>query len=179
MTKEQQQLLMDNMGVFNKCCSQYHIYDEDDKQEILLRLCKAMSHYDASKGMISTFMYKVIYTEKVHLWNKKQNKLENTAVSLNDVMWGSEDGDDLTFEDVIGEEDESYQLVEDREAYKQILEDYKKRYPDTWDRDIKVFEAILNRKDKLTIVKECHIPYTAISPTFVRVGQYFRKKVAI
>jgi len=178
MTQEQQNLLMDNINAFYKCCAEHNIYDEDDRQSILLKLCKAMQSYNPERGAITTFIYNVVYHEKIRLWRQNKDRLENTSISFEEVF-DVDDEEGCTLADFIGDDEMEYNWAEDRLAYKQILESYKKRFPKTWEKDIAVVKAITEGKQKIDIVKECHVPYCAISPAFLRVTKYFRNKVAI
>jgi RNA polymerase sporulation-specific sigma factor len=109
MTKQQQQLVEDNMNLVYFTIARYyprHIGDEDIIQIGMVGLCRAATSYDDSKGQFSTYAI-VKIRSAISYEFRKDNKRVKT-ISL-DGDRDAEHGDVYTLQELVaGDVDEGY-----------------------------------------------------------------------
>lgn len=108
LTKEQQKMIEDNIGLVYKFCQTKNIvssFEFDDAIQIAsIGLIKAILSYDKDKGGLSTYAYLCMHTEfLIALRNNKHRKL-GYMQSLNEpVNMSKEDSKNVYLEDLISD----------------------------------------------------------------------------
>lgn len=158
MTDAAKQLLEDNINVFYKYCVMYNIYDEDERQSYLERLCHALESFDPERGAVSTFMFKVLHNESIRRYNKSLKEID--TISLQSPAY--KEGDEvLTLESITGKYDHNIEAIVAADYWKYLQDWYRKKFPKCCDRDLEIFtERVLGdsteevaKKHKLSIYK--------------------------
>ena len=108
MTKQQQQLVEDNMNLVYFTIARYyprHKGDEDIIQIGMIGLCKAAMSYDESKGQFSTYATLKIRSTISYEFRKDSKRVK--AVSL-DAERDTDDGSMSIHNVLAGDENEGY-----------------------------------------------------------------------
>jgi RNA polymerase sporulation-specific sigma factor len=108
MTKQQQQLVEENMKLVHFVIKRYypwHIQDEDVIQIGMIGLCRAAEQWDAEKGAFSTYATYKIRGAINHEFRKCKKQIK--TISLDDMSYGNnEDGCLKDF--LVGDQDVDY-----------------------------------------------------------------------
>lgn len=109
MTKQQQQLVEDNMNLVYFTIARYyphHKGDDDVVQIGMMGLCKAAASYDDSKGQFST--YAIIKIRSAISYEFRKDSKRVKAISL-DAERDAQCGDKVALQEfIIGDMDEGY-----------------------------------------------------------------------
>ena len=126
LTDEQAKLIEDNMDFIRWCFKRFNVNNEDWQQDCLYGICKFIHLYDPERGSIASFLREVILSRICTIYKRDNTKKENLntyAVRFEDTAYEDSDGDTLTYYDVVGSEDESFDKIGDRDLYYKFLED--------------------------------------------------------
>lgn len=111
MTKQQQQLVEDNMNlVYFVMHDKFRmlVHDEDLIQTGMVALCYAGKSYDETRGSFSTYACKAIYLAICKELNRRNEYRDADIISLDCVLTNGE-GDKTTLGDlIVGESDIEY-----------------------------------------------------------------------
>lgn len=121
MTKQQQQLVEDNMKLVYSVMHKkfpHFIHDEDLVQAGMLGLCHAGKTYCEDKGAFSTYAFKSIYNTICNEL-RRRNKSKGVDIISLDYELDGKDGEPMKIEDIIpGEQD--VEFVDISELYNKV-----------------------------------------------------------
>jgi RNA polymerase sigma factor (sigma-70 family) len=116
MTKQQQQLVEDNMNlVYFVLHDKFRrfVHDEDLVQTGMLALCNAGKQYDETRGSFSTYAYKSIYLAICSELNRRNKHRDADIISLDYVITNDEGGKTTLGDLIVGEPDIDYVDISD------------------------------------------------------------------
>lgn len=110
MTKQQQQLVEDNINLVYYTIVRYypiHKGDEDIIQTGMIGLCRAAMDYNSEKGAFSTYAIRKIRSAIGYEFRKDAKRIK--AISLDAEREANHHGDTVTLQDfIIGDDDVDY-----------------------------------------------------------------------
>lgn len=109
MTEKEKRLIEDNMKLVYFIINKYYpafIHDEDLKQIGMLGLCKAAMTFDETKGLFSTYSFKVIKNE-IGMEFRRRRKPPQT-ISLNYEIEGPDGNHSEMLNLIVGDNDVDY-----------------------------------------------------------------------
>lgn len=109
MTKEQEDLIVDNLKLVYKALQRKNMNTEDMRSEATLRLCESIDKFDPNKGEFSTFVYMVVETTIKRYFRENdalKRKIHNEYLySLDKEMYEDTDCYDFIEDDFHGIDD--------------------------------------------------------------------------
>lgn len=129
LTEEQKKLVVDNLDFVYWWFHRHHVYDEDRQQNYLYAICRYIHLYDSSKGTITTFLGAILQSRLLTSFKQDQTLRETSErmnVRLNDTVYSGEDGEDVTWEDILGYTDVQLDKIESDNVYSKFLESLEK-----------------------------------------------------
>ena len=109
MTEKEKRLVEDNMKLVYFIINKYYpafIHDEDLKQIGMLGLCKAAMTFDETKGLFSTYSFRVIKNE-IGMEFRRRRNLSQT-ISLNYEIEGPDGNHSELINSIVGDNDVDY-----------------------------------------------------------------------
>lgn len=126
LTDDQRKLIEDNMDVIYWFFDKLGIYNEDWKQDCFYAICRYIHLYDPTRGSIATFLRAIIISRRNTVYKRERTIKENLnayALRFEESAYEDDEGDTLTWGDIIGNVDEGFNKLEDRDLYNRFMDD--------------------------------------------------------
>lgn len=154
MTEENRQLVEDNIKLAYKFFSAYNIKDEDKQQELLFVYCNAVSSYNPEISSLSTFIYKCLFNALIKIRKEELEELKIMSEYTLESNFSNNDDNDLSLEDILGEEDDSINKLENKMLLESIFTSFREKYPDIPDDKWQLFLECLDSGNIQKVAKD-------------------------
>lgn len=178
LTEEQKKLIEDNFAYCLFYFSQHNIVDEDKRQKMLYSLCRCIHLYDPNRGTITTFINTVFKSRMIALYNEdKQRKkiFDKLCISLNDSVLSDDEGQPLTWEEIIGNYDATFEDIEYNDFNKYLMRKLEKNKK-IKKFDFLLFRAYLETGNQTEVAKMYGISRQAVNEHIMKVRNVIKSK---
>ena len=178
LTKEQQDLIENNMGLYFHWFNKHNIFDEDIQQSLLLSLCDFIHLYDPKKGKYGTFVGVVFFSKLSLIYrrgNTKMREKDKTNISLQDPIKNKfETSDATTYEDIIEYSEKGFDEIDNKDMIENALKNLSRLRIS--DHDIEVFMSYANTGSQITTGKIFNISRQRVSQIIIKVRKAMKER---